>query len=353
MDDVIRSIDDITPERLTRILNCALNADLAIDKINIRLSKELPYSTVARLELDIGPNRSHAPRALFLKIIRNNVFDPALNAEHSEVEFYNRVAKNMPSPPIVHCYHAAASSETQTSHLLLQDLSDSHFQPDDDTAPSFSQSVRAVEALARCHAGWWNDSRLGRDIGKLFTQADLDRFVIGTRTNVARFLEIAGNDINLEQRVALQLMVDNAELIWGRLTNRDGLTLIHGDCHWWNFLFPNDPIANEVYLIDWHLWHVDLGARDLAFLLALGGFADPRPDLETELLRSYQLEIVRNGVTDYTCEELYTDYRWSSVRNLNIPVIFWTQGKHLSTWKIALERAFGSFERLGCANLFA
>jgi Ser/Thr protein kinase RdoA (MazF antagonist) len=131
------------------------------------------------------------------------------------------------------------------------------------------------------------------------------------------------------------------------------LTVTHGDCHWWNFLYPNDVNEQSVRIFDWHLWHVDLGARDLAFLLALGGFAEPRPQLEDELLKCYQSTLVSNGITDYSFEQLFSDYRWSAVRNLNIPVIFWTQGKHESTWRTALTRATASYERLNCAELFA
>ena len=126
------------------------------------------------------------------------------------------------------------------------------------------------------------------------------------------------------------------------------MTVTHGDVHWWNFLLPSDPAIHSVYMLDWQLWHVDLGARDLAYLLALGGFAEPRPDMEEELLRSYHKAL---GVADYSWVMLLEDYRWSAIRNLNIPVIFWSQGKHESTWRDALRRAYESYVRLGCDDL--
>jgi hypothetical protein len=45
--------------------------------------------------------------------------------------------------------------------------------------------------------------------------------------------------------------------------------------------------------------------------------------------------------------------RWSAIRNLNIPVIFWSQGKHESTVRDALRRAYDSYERLDCGSLIS
>jgi len=36
---------------------------------------------------------------------------------------------------------------------------------------------------------------------------------------------------------------------------------------------------------------------------------------------------------------------------LNMPVIFWSQGEHDTTWKNAMHRAFQSFDELGCIEL--
>ena len=107
----------------------------------------------------------------------------------------------------------------------------------------------------------------------------------------------------------------------------------------------------ELPLRLWQLWHIDLGPRDLAFLIALGGFADRKPELESHLVNCYYRTLIDSGVQNYSWSGFWDDYRWSAIRNLNIPVIFWAQGKHPSTWQNALDRAFQSYNELKCSEL--
>jgi len=107
-----------------------------------------------------------------------------------------------------------------------------------------------------------------------------------------------------------------------------------------------------VRIIDWQLWDIDLGARDLAFLLALGGFAETRPDIEADLLRVYRETLEECGIL-ITERQLFEDYRIPAVRNLNVAVIFRQNGKDPSTWQTALSRAYASYERLKCGELLS
>jgi hypothetical protein len=256
------------------------------------------------------------------------------------------VATETDCPPLVRCYDAAHSKETGHSHILLDDLFETHSQPEQNTPPSEQLSRLAVEALAKVHAYWWNSPKLGNGVGTLFDDKTLSEFVKNLNSSVEGFIEFAGDHLTLEQKNAYRRMLASAEKIWGRLQNPFGLTVTHGDMHWWNFLYPKDPESGAVHVFDWHLWHIDLGARDLAFLLALGGFAEPRPEIEEGLLRTYHETLISNGIAGYSWEMLREDYRWSAIRNLNIPIIFWSQGKHESTWQTALTRSFQSFARL-------
>jgi hypothetical protein len=235
----------------------------------------------------------------------------------------------------------------------MEDLFESHLQPEQNVTPSEDLMSLSVEALAKSHAFWWSDPRVGTEVGRLFDSEMLIDFVEKLETSVSEFFGHSGVLLTEEQKNAYELMLANADRIWGRLMDREGLTVTHGDCHWWNFLYPRDLSSDSVRIFDWHLWHVDLGARDLAFLLALGGFAEPKPEVENSLLRRYHSTLLSNGILDYSFEQLFDEYRRSAVRNLNIPVIFWSQGKHASTCNTALRRATEAFERLRCSDLFA
>ena len=352
---IITSPEDLTPEWMTDMLRRnGINA--RVIRVDVILRKELPISTVCRLAVHYdGPGAEGRPRTLFVKLPRGS----GEANDHTEVEFYRDIAADIPGPPLVRCYDAAYSSKTGRSHIVLDDLFDTHSQPKSGIPPSVELSRLAVEALAKAHAATWGrrieDLGSGNsDIrGSGFTTPsvagfDLQKFIEDLDKSVHQFLKVA--ELTGAQKLAYRRMLATATAIWGRVKRSEHVTVTHGDTHWWNFLYPIDPSIHSVHIIDWHLWHIDLGARDLAFLLALGGFAEPRPDLENELLRVYHDTLAVDG---YSWDMLIEDYRWSAIRNLNIPVIFWSQGKHYSTWQTALRRAWEAYERLKCRTLIS
>ena len=314
--------------------------------VHVISSKEFPYSTVARLALTYSQAIPLLTRNLFLKV------SEADNSK-AEVGFYLTAAQPVGTPPLIRCVGATYFPNEGRSYIVFEDLTDTHLQPGQNSRPTASQARGAVKALAKVHATWWEHEKLGKGVGKYFDDIWLGSFLESLERDVSTFVADAGDQLTIEEKRSYSMMLNAAGTIWGRLTVRGGLTVTHGDAHWWNFLYPRDEIADAVRIFDWHLWHIDLGARDLAFLLALGGFAEPRPDLETELLDDYLDELAFNGIGNYSREQLLDDYRWSAIRNLNIPVLFKAQGKHYGTWQTALRRALDSFDRLKCRELIA
>ena len=347
--------EDATPGWLTAVLHRnAVATETQVSAVEVTLRKELPISTVCRLGITYAdPVDENSPPSLFLKLPRVGTQGP-VSDDHAEVEFYQTCASMIGCPPLIRCYDAAAT--LVRSHILLEDLTETHSQPEQERAPSEEMSRQAVKALAKSHAACWGTviSDLGCGMSDFRHDKasyrgdpfDLEKFTENLNRTVTEFLNVA--DVTVAHGREYRRMLDAADEIWGRLTRQEHVTVTHGDMHWWNFLYPKDANADDVRLFDWHLWHIDLGARDLAFLLALGGFAEPRPSLEEDLLRVYHNAL---GVKSYSWEMLLEDYRWSAIRNLNIPVIFWSQGKHYSTWQTALRRAFDAYERLECGAL--
>lgn len=137
---------------------------------------------------------------------------------------------------------------------------------------------------------------------------------------------------------------------WMRLTDPRGLTIIHGDAHTWNFLFPRAG-AGPAFLIDWQLWHVDVGARDLAFMMALHWDPSRRRELEAPLIQSYHEALLAHDVSNYVLDDLWLDYRRSVVRNLTFPIILWSRGMKPEAWWRRLECALSAYHDLGCEEL--
>lgn len=353
MDLLITSFEQLTPEYLTDLFRRSGILDRGeVIKVTKKLTKKLHVSVVSRLEVGYSADSpASVPRNLFLKVSTPDLPKVVSSGRGKEVEFYNSVAPEMDEPPFIRCYDAAFSPETSEYYLLMEDLSETHSQPKSPLPPSIEQSEAAVECLARLHAFWRDHPKLGNGIGTVFDDAWLSDFVDTLEKNVTAFMDFLGDKLTSERRRIYDRMLASKLKIWGRLTDAAGLTVTHGDAHWWNFLYPLDPANDCVRLFDWQLWHLDLGARDLAFVLALGGFSERRPNLESHLTRHYHNTLISHGVTNYAWDDFWTDYRFSAIRNLNIPVIQWSQGRSEHMWLSNLERAMSAYEDLGCSKL--
>ena len=341
--EVITAPEQVTPSWLTDVLRkSGLLTRGKVISVDNKLTKRLSVSVVSRLQISYSIDATpSAPAQLFLK----------LSSDSKEVEFYKVVASQMDDPPFVRCYDAAYSSESRQYHLLLDDLSDTHFQTKPPLLPTEHECEMAVECLAKLHAFWWDDSRLGKDIGKLFDESELVDFLNDVEKYIVRFIDSLGQRLSSKHRAIYEQILLAKHKIWGRLTNPKGLTVTHGDAHWWNVLYPRNPDRHRACLFDWQLWHVDLGPRDLAFMVGLGGYSQRNAVMEQALIHRYYEVLTANGVDEYSWDDFWLDYRWSAMRNLNIVVIQWSQGKSEDVWGDSLEKATQAYEELDCSEL--
>ncbi|MDT4898951.1 MAG: hypothetical protein QOH25_4028 [Acidobacteriota bacterium] len=354
MPDVITDLAQVTPRWLTSVLheNGYLHQGKVISVHN-RLTKTLALSVVARLELQFSADAAASvPSSLFLKISRPDLPQAlASELQGKEVEFYKAVAHVMPDPPFIRCYEAAYSPDSGRIHLLLDDLSETHFQTEPPLTPAQSYCELAVDCLIELHAYWWEHPRLGKDIGTLFAEQELKDFISATEKNIIKFIDFLGDKLSARQRKAYERILASSHQPWKHLTGAKRLTVIHGDAHWWNFLYPRDTSQYRTCMFDWSLWHIDMGARDLAFMMALGWDRERRAASELNLLRRYYDGLLAHGIENYTWDDCLNDYRWSVIRNLNVPAIQWSHGRSPSLWWSNLERAMMAYEDLGCSEL--
>lgn len=316
------------PETLSQWLGREVT-DLAID-----LELETPISKLTFLKVAYK-----APTDL----PRNLVVKTPHSVENSEVQFYRQLAPLMETPPVVRCLAAMEDSNT----IVIEDLRSTHDHPPWPVPPSSTHCERAVEALARTHAQWWESPKLGREIGKPNTTESLTTMVQGIAAHLPAFFDTFGDALPAETRNIYEQVFSSSLKPWLRLTDRRALTIIHGDAHTLNFLFPRVG-DGPAFLFDWQVWHIDVGARDLAFMMALHWYPSRRRELEVPLLRHYHKEL---GQTDYSFDDLWLDYRRCVVRNLTIPIIFWSRGMKLEVWWHRVECAVAAYRDLGCEEL--
>ena len=154
---VITAPENVTPDWMTSVLHRnGVALDARVSAVEVILRKELPVSTVCRLGISYqsAAIESERPRSLFLKLPRvSNATTGMVPGDHrSEVQFYREVAPRIGCPPIIRGYDTESSEESKRSHIVLDDLTETHLQPQQEHAPSIEMSRLAVAALARAHA---------------------------------------------------------------------------------------------------------------------------------------------------------------------------------------------------------
>ena len=314
--------------------------------VRVELETETTTSTLRCLTVSYSPDApSDSPCYLVVKSPSSS----DRKANSSELQFYRTLAPILGTPPLVRCYAAIADGDGDQGTLVLEDVRSTHDHPEWPIPPSRNQCEAALDTLARVHAQWWEAPALGNTVGQLHTTESLTTMVQGIAAHLPAFMDTVGDSLTAEARHVYERVFSSSLKPWLRLTDQRALTIIHGDAHTWNFLFPRSG-AGAALLIDWQLWHIDVGARDLAFF-TLHWYPSRRRELEQPLLRYYHDCLLKRGVGNYSFDELWVDYRRSVVRNLTIPILFWSRGMNPEGWWHRLECALASYRDLECDEL--
>ena len=318
-----------------------------VDDLNVELEIETPISTLRFLTATYSPDApTHLPRQL---VVKSPPVRP--NANHSsEVQFYRKIAPVLGTPPLVRCLAAIEDGDDDLGTVVLEDLRARFDHPPWPIPPSRKQCELALDALVHLHAQWWESPTLGSSVGQLHTSDSLTSMLQGITVHLPAFFDAYGDVLTAEARLIYERVFGSSLQPWMRLTETRALTIIHGDAHTWNFLFPRFG-DGPAFLIDWQLWHVDLGARDLAFFMALHWYPSRRREFEQPLLHYYHDGLLLRGVENYSFDELWLDYRRCVVRNLTIPILFWSRGMKPEGWWHRLECALAAYRDLACDEL--
>ncbi len=279
-------------------------------------------SNIAHLKLTYsGDARGDLPKQLFLKMSKPDVHPEYLKAGRHEIEFYQAMSREDHRVSLAPCYDVQYSEATGESHIIMADLSETHFQRPQPLPPSNRHCELIMDSLARLHAYWWEHPLLGSGMGERLTSEQADASTQRLLGTLPAFFDYLGDALPLTQRALFERAVTSS--FWKRATQRaldlKNVTIIHGDSHTGNLLLPHDTEQGEVILIDWHLWQIETAAIDLAFLMALHWNPMRRAALELPLLRRYHEQLNAQGIP-YSWDALWQDYREAVVIMMLIPV---------------------------------
>lgn len=295
---VLHAPDDITPAWV----------ELALGREVSKLERVDGRGTWgAQVRLRVHLAGEDAPRRLRVKISSAETFGRA------ELDYYQRYFVGLADAPLVRCHHAAADATHY--HLLLDDLADTH-RDQFEVPPTEAYGRALVAGAARLHAHRWPQPPP--------EAAALERALAPARAGLPVLLDAMREGFSAHERDTVSaIFAWHPDALQARRADPAGFTWTHGDLNPGNVLAP---IADEgpIYLID-HQPFADtplvhwLGAWDLAYAIAVWWPVQARRALERPLVAQWHAELMARGVTGYSAEDAWDDWRLCVLQGLYVP----------------------------------
>ena len=286
-------------------------------------------------------NDSSAPASIVLKLAKGQ----------KEYLFFTQLALKTAMQQIVACHYAKLLENGTSSIFLLEDLTPTHEQTQWPIPPSVAQCYSTVACLANFHAIWWNHADLQSELLEKSRQDThwLQRIYLAL-DRIPAFIDFLDDRLSKDRRNKFEKIAASGNKAWLPEHPQHGSTVLHGDAHFWNFLFDRGEDPDKVKVFDWNSWNIGRATDDLAYMIGLHWYAQRKLELEEKLLQHYYQKLMAHDIS-YTWDDLLADYRLSTIASLLIPVWQWQQGISAAVWWSHLERGFLAFDQWDCMEL--
>ena len=224
--------------------------------------------------------------------------DPILRKSgEQEAAFYRQAAPITPAGLLPRCYDVQVTEAG--IELLLEDLSDTHMIVTVWPVPPQRRGLRAdrghLGGLPRLLVAAPAARSRGRGVRP--TRPAVAWVANERRKRYAGFAEHLGDRLAAGPRALYDRVLDTLDRRITPALLRQHCTIVNGDAHVWNLLYPRDASAGSVRLIDWSNWRVGRGVGDIAYMMAVHWYPERRARLETSLLDRYHAGLCAGGVS--------------------------------------------------------
>lgn len=351
------TLEDI-PAAQAEHLTCTLRQAGVLGAASVRAVALEPARTtiisrIVRIRLTYDRPAADAPASLIMKTGLPERTGHGWEGVRNELAFYAQVASAMSGQAVPRCYEGHLDEQAKIWHLILEDLTDSHFVLSPwPLPPTIAQCERMVEARARFQAAWWGDPRLGSSVGLWRDDAARVQLLKRFAEALERFFDQLGDNLSAERRRLYNRFLDAAPRLSTQYRLRHKATVVQGDAHPWNCFFPRNA-GPDIRFFDWDAWQLDLGASDLAHMMAVQWYPEQRSRMEQRILDRYHAALVEHGVRGYDRASLADDYRFCTLCQIAWPVWQARYGIPPYIWWNNLERVMLAVDDLGCRELLA
>jgi hypothetical protein len=374
---VISDIEQLKPEWLTKIFKKKGYFNQGeVKKILSKKSEITVTSNMHYLDLKFSDDAQTVPANPNIAVRLPKHWDYNKYIGRHEAEFYNIAAENKNQISIPICYEAASSEETGWSHIILENLSQTHVEIEPvqgsgwTPPPSKRYCEKAIDCLSEIHAFWWDHPEINEISKHAFTFYhfkensfnDKDYTLVSGSPNyenkpknreLKEFLKFVEPRISNKRKEFLDSLISLFPQVAYERIKKGNITLIHSDAHLGNFFYPNDMASekSKAILFDWQTWGLGAGCQDLAYMIGLCFYPDYRYLVEKDLIKRYHINLLNLGIEDYSWDDCWYDYRLFSLLNIFRVIWWWSFNVPLPFCWNRLECAISNVEDLKCIGL--
>ncbi len=297
MLQIPNSPDAISADWLSHVLDASITSVRVVDA---------HAGTTGRAVLELAHDRpADLPARLFVKLPPTDPmqqeFVRSTGMGLREVLFYQQLSTEVPLR-VPRCYHADSDDRGEEYIMLLEHLEDSGCTFENASERYSLDYMRQVlAAFARLHSAYWASPRFTTDLA--WVEPPLQHAIAVDLIAVA--LDKHGDTMPDVFRAMAELYLAEADAIHA-LWNRGEATLIHGDVHDANLFFSD----GQPGFLDWALLARGPAMRDVGYFLAATLSPSDQQAWGRGLLDYYREQLVANGVSAPSIEELWQQYQW-------------------------------------------
>jgi hypothetical protein len=301
--------DQITPEWLSRVFE--KNGIAA----RVKSLQASPIGTGQmadnyRLALEYDGEPENAPVSVVVKVPSTDPTSRASGANggySTEVFFYRDLAPDV-TIRIPHCHHGDISENNEEFVLVLEDLAPAE-QGDQIRGCTPEEAKLALVNLAGLHGSQWCSPKLDalRWLNRLTAEV-ATVFSTVMKMGAAGFIERYEGRISAEDADVIRHFAENSEA-WLAGNEGEHFAPLHGDYRLDNLLFGTSAGGAPVAAVDWQTLSIAPPGRDVAYFLGNSLLPELRRQHERELVGAYHEALLGHGVTDYSLETCFDDYR--------------------------------------------
>ena len=273
-----------------------------------------------KLELDYDKPESGAPASLVAKMAsvraESRESGAALGLYARETRFYQELAPSLDAG-LPRTLFADISEDNRNFCLLFEDLMPAR-GGDQLAGCSVEDAAAAMDAAAALHAPLWGDPKLlslpwvNRDFMVSMYVEKLPPFVAVVETRFAALLEPGVIEVAKRFGACIGRYFEMHAAPW---------TITHQDFRLDNMLFDARGGALPVAVLDWQTVLPGPGALDVAYFLGAGLLPPIRLKHERTLLERYHQQLMARGVSNYSWDRCWHDYRLHAAHGLIMGIV--------------------------------